>query len=145
MTFRGPQELTNKMKALLRFNYRWDYTGEASPQRTDPQRGSCAEDSSDEEIELEFDRPADQEAEVYNSLEDINLLNFMVEFVKTGKFLAFSHKIYANFFTVFTDLTIKFNKLMSSSLLHFSFRIGRSIKLYFSISSSEESSAHDPL
>ena len=62
LTFRGPQELTNKMKALLRFNYSWDYTGEAPPQRTDPQRGSSAEDSSDEEIE--FDPPADSEAEV---------------------------------------------------------------------------------
>ena len=46
------------MNALLRFNYRWDYTGEAPPKRTDPQRGSSAEDSSDKKIE--FDPPADR-------------------------------------------------------------------------------------
>ena len=49
------------MKALLRFNFRWDYTGEEPPQRTDPQRGSSTEESSDDEIE--FNRPADPEVQ----------------------------------------------------------------------------------
>ena len=57
------------MKALLRFNFRWDYTGEAPLQCTDPQgqgqRGSSTEDSdsSDDHEEIEFDQPADPDVQ----------------------------------------------------------------------------------
>ena len=55
------------MKVLLRFHFRWDYTGEAPSQRTDPQgqgqRGSSTEDSDSSDEEIEFDQPADPDVQ----------------------------------------------------------------------------------
>ena len=59
------------MKALLRFNFRWDYTGEAPKHHPNvpipkaKQRGSSTEDSdsSDDHEEIEFDQPADPDVQ----------------------------------------------------------------------------------